>query len=119
MLLAAKIRSLFEGRFAASVGDVKARTIDLSTGAISSVELWSAQSLLNARAHTDRTLFTFDASDTAQSHAPVLRFVPVSVKVPLPSLVNALAVAALAPLSVRSVAAAATSIEPAVLPFKV
>ena len=45
------------------VGDVKARTIDLSTGAISFVELWSAQSLLNARVHTDRTIFTFDASD--------------------------------------------------------
>jgi type IV pilus assembly protein PilY1 len=30
------------------IGDLKARTIDLSTGAISSVELWSAQNLLNA-----------------------------------------------------------------------
>jgi type IV pilus assembly protein PilY1 len=45
------------------VGDVKARTIDLSTGAISFVELWSAQSLLNAGVHTDRKIFTFDASD--------------------------------------------------------
>jgi len=45
------------------VGDVKAKTIDLSTGAISFVDLWSAQSLLNARAHTDRQIFTFDPSD--------------------------------------------------------
>jgi type IV pilus assembly protein PilY1 len=45
------------------IGDLKARTIDLSTGAISQVELWSAQALLNGRAHTDRALFTFDASD--------------------------------------------------------
>jgi type IV pilus assembly protein PilY1 len=45
------------------IGDLKARTIDLSTGAISQVELWSAQAQLNGRAHTDRTLFTFDASD--------------------------------------------------------
>ncbi len=45
------------------VGDVKAKTIDLSTGAISFVDLWSAQSLLNARAHTDRKIFTFDPLD--------------------------------------------------------
>jgi type IV pilus assembly protein PilY1 len=46
------------------IGDLKARTIDLNTGAISQVELWSAQALLNGRAHTDRKLFTFDPSDT-------------------------------------------------------
>jgi type IV pilus assembly protein PilY1 len=45
------------------VGDLKARTIDLSTGAISLVELWSAQALLNGRTHSERTLFTFDGSD--------------------------------------------------------
>jgi type IV pilus assembly protein PilY1 len=45
------------------IGDLKARTIDLSTGAISQVELWSAQAQLNGRVHTDRTLFTFDPSD--------------------------------------------------------
>jgi type IV pilus assembly protein PilY1 len=45
------------------VGDVKAKTIDLSTGALSFVDLWSAQSLLNGRAHTDRKIFTFDPSD--------------------------------------------------------
>ena len=45
------------------IGDLKARTIDLNTGAISQVELWSAQTLLNGRTHSDRTLFTFDGSD--------------------------------------------------------
>ncbi|HEX9626897.1 MAG TPA: PilC/PilY family type IV pilus protein, partial [Acidiferrobacterales bacterium] len=45
------------------IGDLKARTIDLNSGAISQVELWSAQALLNGRAHSDRTLFTFDGSD--------------------------------------------------------
>jgi type IV pilus assembly protein PilY1 len=45
------------------IGDLKARTIDLNTGAISQVELWSAQALLNGRAHSERTLFTFDGSD--------------------------------------------------------
>jgi type IV pilus assembly protein PilY1 len=45
------------------IGDLKARTIDLSTGAISFVELWSAQALLNGRLHTSRDIYTFDASD--------------------------------------------------------
>ena len=45
------------------IGDLKARTIDLTTGAISSVELWSAQALLTGRAQTSRTIYTFDASD--------------------------------------------------------
>jgi type IV pilus assembly protein PilY1 len=36
------------------IGDLKARTIDLNTGAISQVELWSAQALLNGRAHASR-----------------------------------------------------------------
>lgn len=45
------------------IGDLKARTIDLGTGAISQVELWSAQALLNGRVHTGRSLFTFDPLD--------------------------------------------------------
>ncbi|HEX5091203.1 MAG TPA: PilC/PilY family type IV pilus protein, partial [Burkholderiales bacterium] len=45
------------------IGDVKARTIDLGSGSISNVELWSAQKQLNARLHTSRTLYTFDATD--------------------------------------------------------
>jgi type IV pilus assembly protein PilY1 len=45
-------------------GDIKARTIDLSTGAVSTRELWSAQSLLDQRAHDTRRIFTFDAADT-------------------------------------------------------
>jgi len=44
-------------------GDVKARTIDLTSGAISFVELWSAQAKLNARAHTSRRIYTLDPSD--------------------------------------------------------
>jgi type IV pilus assembly protein PilY1 len=46
------------------IGDVKARTIDLDSGAISQVELWSAQTQLNSRVHTSRILFTFDSSDS-------------------------------------------------------
>jgi type IV pilus assembly protein PilY1 len=49
------------------IGDLKARTIDLETGAISFVELWSAQALLNSRLHTDRTIFTFDPTDSYNS----------------------------------------------------
>jgi type IV pilus assembly protein PilY1 len=49
------------------IGDVKARTIDLDSGAISQVELWSAQAQLNGRTHTSRTLFTFDSSDPYNS----------------------------------------------------
>jgi type IV pilus assembly protein PilY1 len=45
------------------IGDLKARTIDLSTGTISAIELWSAQAQLSGRAHTSRTIYTFDASD--------------------------------------------------------
>jgi len=46
------------------IGDLKARTIDLSTGAISFVELWSAQNLLNGRDHTSRSIYTLDGADT-------------------------------------------------------
>jgi type IV pilus assembly protein PilY1 len=45
-------------------GDLKARTIDLSTGAVSSTELWSAQSLLDQREFNTRKIFTYDPSDT-------------------------------------------------------
>ncbi len=45
-------------------GDIKARTIDLSTGAVATRELWSAQSLLDQRAHDTRRIYTSDASDT-------------------------------------------------------
>ena len=46
-------------------GDVLARTIDLTSGIVSSVPLWSAKSLLDSRAHTLRQIYTFDAADTA------------------------------------------------------
>ena len=46
------------------IGDLKAKTIDLSSGIVSSVTLWSAASLLDLKAHTDRNIFTHDPSDT-------------------------------------------------------
>jgi type IV pilus assembly protein PilY1 len=45
-------------------GDLKARTIDLSTGTVATRELWSAQSLLDQRDHATRRIFVFDAGDT-------------------------------------------------------
>lgn len=45
------------------IGDIKARTIDLSTGTVASRELWAAATLLDARAHTTRNIYTFDATD--------------------------------------------------------
>ena len=47
------------------IGDLKARTIDLGSGAVSSVVLWSAQAKLDARTVSSRILFTLDAGDTA------------------------------------------------------
>jgi len=47
------------------IGDLKARTIDLSSGAVSSIQLWSAGELLDTRVHTSRQIFTYDAGDTA------------------------------------------------------
>jgi type IV pilus assembly protein PilY1 len=47
------------------IGDLKARTIDLGTGTVSAIQLWSAAELLDARLHTDRQLFTFDSGDAA------------------------------------------------------
>lgn len=45
------------------IGDIKARTIDLSTGTVASRELWAAAALLDARTHNTRNIFTFDATD--------------------------------------------------------
>jgi len=47
------------------IGDLKAKTIDLSSGIVSATTLWSAASLLDLMSHTDRNLFTFDPADTA------------------------------------------------------
>jgi type IV pilus assembly protein PilY1 len=47
------------------IGDLKAKTIDLSSGIVSAVTLWSAASLLDLQAHTSRNIFTHDPSDTA------------------------------------------------------
>lgn len=46
-------------------GDLKARTIDLSTGAVATRELWSAQALLDQRKQTGRRIYTFDPSDVS------------------------------------------------------
>jgi len=45
------------------IGDIKARTIDLSTGVVASRELWSAAALLDARASEGRSIYTFHAAD--------------------------------------------------------
>ena len=45
-------------------GDVKARTIDLSTGAISDTSLWSAQALLDAKSASSRTIYTLTTDTT-------------------------------------------------------
>ncbi len=45
------------------IGDIKARTIDLSTGTVASRELWAAAALLDARTHNTRNIYTFDATD--------------------------------------------------------
>jgi len=47
------------------IGDLKAKTIDLSSGIVSAVTLWSAASLLDLKTHTDRNIFTHDPADTA------------------------------------------------------
>jgi len=44
-------------------GDLVARTIDLSTLAISNINLWSAASLLDSNPYTNRKIFTYDPSD--------------------------------------------------------
>ena len=44
-------------------GDLKARTIDLSTGIVATRELWSAAVLLDQRSHTNRKIYLFDAAD--------------------------------------------------------
>jgi type IV pilus assembly protein PilY1 len=46
------------------IGDLKARTIDLSSGTVSAIQLWSAAELLDTRLHTDRQIFTYDSGDT-------------------------------------------------------
>jgi type IV pilus assembly protein PilY1 len=47
------------------IGDLKARTIDLSSGTVSATQLWSAGELLDTRVHTSRQIFTYDSGDTA------------------------------------------------------
>jgi type IV pilus assembly protein PilY1 len=46
------------------IGDLKAKTIDLSTGIVSFVTLWSATTILDSTAYNARNIFTYDATDT-------------------------------------------------------
>jgi len=50
-------------------GDITARTIDPATAIVSTANLWTAASLLDARLHTNRVLFTSDLTDTTASAA--------------------------------------------------
>ena len=45
-------------------GDLVARTIDTITGSVSTVALWSAATLLDARNYTGRNIYTFDSADS-------------------------------------------------------
>jgi len=45
------------------IGDLKARTIDLSTGIVSAVPLWSAQALLDAKVYSTRNIYIPDLAD--------------------------------------------------------
>jgi len=46
------------------VGDLKAKTIDLSTGTVSNVPLWSAQEKLDNTLFTSRKIYLLDSADT-------------------------------------------------------
>jgi type IV pilus assembly protein PilY1 len=46
------------------IGDVTARTIDLSTGNVSNAVLWSAGTKLDASAYTSRNIYTLDPADS-------------------------------------------------------
>jgi type IV pilus assembly protein PilY1 len=46
------------------IGDLKAKTIDLSAGIVSATTLWSAASLLDLKPHHERSIFTYDPNDT-------------------------------------------------------
>ena len=46
------------------VGDLKARTIDLSTGFVATAVLWSAAEILDGREHVERRIFSFDPTDS-------------------------------------------------------
>ena len=47
------------------IGNIKARTIDLSTGTVAARELWAAATLLDQRSYETRRIFTYDANDTS------------------------------------------------------
>jgi len=47
------------------IGDLKARTIDLTSGIVSKVTLWSGAAKLDEMTYTDRYILTYDSDDTA------------------------------------------------------
>jgi type IV pilus assembly protein PilY1 len=47
------------------IGDLKARTIDLSSGIVATATLWSAATILDGREHIDRRIFLRDGTDAA------------------------------------------------------
>jgi type IV pilus assembly protein PilY1 len=52
------------------IGDLKAQTIDLSTGAVATRSLWSAAARLDGRAHTTRRIYTLDTAGTETPSTP-------------------------------------------------
>lgn len=51
-------------------GDLRAYDLDSETGEVGQTPIWSAKSLLNARAYTDRSIYFLDASDSADKLSP-------------------------------------------------
>ncbi|MDP2241102.1 MAG: PilC/PilY family type IV pilus protein [Burkholderiales bacterium] len=49
------------------IGDLKARTIDLSSGIVSAVPLWSAQALLDAKVYSTRNIYMPDLTDATST----------------------------------------------------
>ncbi|OFW47846.1 MAG: hypothetical protein A3J29_21555, partial [Acidobacteria bacterium RIFCSPLOWO2_12_FULL_67_14b] len=62
------------------IGDIKARTIDLSTGTVASRVLWSAAPLLDQRGQQTRKIYTFDAGDTAAVTEDLAAMPPVAAQ---------------------------------------
>lgn len=50
------------------IGDIKAFTLDLTTGAVSKNALWSARQALDARAYDSRVIYTFDSADVSSGN---------------------------------------------------
>ena len=55
------------------IGDLKARTVDLASGTVSGIQLWSAAEILDASLHTSRRIFVYDAGDCGSASVPCVR----------------------------------------------